>query len=361
MTTHFPTAPERALWEITWRCDLRCEHCLVDGGVARPDELDTVEALNLVDQLADLGVAMVSLTGGEPLLREDWVEIAARIRARGMKLWFASNGHLLNNRTIATLRDLGPRCFTVSLDGCETTHNRLRHGPPGTTASSFSQGVAAIERLRAAKIRRGVITTVSTQNLDELPVIHDLLKKLRVNRWVVQLAHRSGRLAANRSAGLCEPIDPSQLLRVAAFIVARADDAVLQPRAFNNIGYLGRDEPVLRRSGRRARHPVWQGCACGWAVIGIEPDGGIKGCANQVGPPFVVGNIRREPLAEIWRDRARWHWLRPAPEQLNGECAGCPLGAICQGGCTILAYRSSGELFNNPYCLRRLERRAREE
>jgi radical SAM protein with 4Fe4S-binding SPASM domain len=90
--------------------------------------------------------------------------------------------------------------------------------------------------------------------------------------------------------------------------------------------------------------------------VGIEPNGDIKGCANQVGEPFVVGNVCNEPLREIWEDRARWFWLHPAPEQMTGECAGCALAKFCHAGCTTLAYRSTGEFFNNPYCLRRIEK-----
>ncbi|HPQ68106.1 MAG TPA: radical SAM protein [bacterium] len=348
--------PRRALWEITWKCDLRCEHCLVEGGTAAHDELSPVEALDLVDQLADLGVAAVSLTGGEPFLRRDWRAIAEHVRRRGMALRFSANGHLLDDETVRTLVEIGAESFSVSIDGLSATHDRLRHGPPGDTRSSFALVVAALDRLRATPMLATVRTTITKQNIDELPALHGVLKEHGVQRWVLQLAHRTGRLAAERAAGVCDPIDPEQLPRVADFIVANADDPALPPRAFNNIGYLGRQEPTLRQSGRARRNPLWNGCSCGVSVVGIEPDGGIKGCANQVGEPFIVGNIRRERLADIWNDRPRWHWLHPKPEQMTGYCAGCALAKVCGAGCTTLAYRSTGELFNNPYCLRRLER-----
>lgn len=352
----FRKPPFRALWEITRKCDLRCEHCLVQGGESEPDELTTGEALDLVDQLADLGVGAVSLTGGEPLLRPDWPLLAARVRAKGMRLRFSSNGHLLDEDTIRHLVALGVESFSVSLDGLQATHDRLRHGPVGGAArSSYEQVLTAIDRLRQTPIVVAVRTTVLKQNLDELPRIHALLKSHKAQRWILQLAHPTGRLEAPATAGFGEAIAPAQLRRVADFILRHATDPQLQPRAFNSIGYLSRDEPALRQSGRSARQPIWRGCSCGISVMGIEPDGGIKGCANQVGAPFVVGNIRREPLAQIWQDRGRWHWLRPSPDQMTGECAGCKLAAVCQAGCTTLAYRSTGELFNNPYCLRRME------
>src|SRR5690348_741536 len=72
--------PLYAVWEVTLRCDLSCRHCSSRAGRARPDELTTAEALNLVEQLADLGVLEVTLIGGEAYLREDWTEIIAAIR-----------------------------------------------------------------------------------------------------------------------------------------------------------------------------------------------------------------------------------------------------------------------------------------
>jgi len=355
--------PFRALWEITWRCDLRCEHCLVDGGVADKDELTTAEALDLVDQIADLGVSVVSLTGGEPLLRDDWRRIARRVRERGLILRFAANGHLIKGAVLDELVELGTEAIAVSVDGLQPTHDAVRHGRRGGGRSSFARVLAALDRLRPTPIAAHVITSVTRRNLDELPAIHALLKEHGVQHWIVQLAHRTGRLAAagDPSYGGPEPILPADLPRVAAFIVERADDPVLAPAAFNSIGYLGPSEPILRASGRpRARLPIWRGCRCGVSTIGIEPDGGVKGCANQVGAPFVVGDLRRESLRAIFEDRARWHWLDPTPERMRGACAGCALAAVCHAGCTALALGASGELFDQPYCLRALERQGQE-
>jgi radical SAM protein with 4Fe4S-binding SPASM domain len=273
-----------------------------------------------------------------------------------MILRFACNGHWLTAEVVRRLVELGAESVTVSLDGSRETHDRLRHGPRGEGPSSFERVIAAIERLKATSIAVEVITAVSRQNLGELAAIHALLKERRVDRWIVQLAHPSGRLAPGRGDGSCQPIAPDDLPAVADFIVQRASDPTLPPRAFNSIGYLSSQEPILRQSGRPERNPLWRGCRCGITHIGVEPDGGVKGCANQVGAPFVVGHIRTEPLRAIWEDRARWHWLNPTPARMAGACAGCALAKFCHAGCTTLAYRSTGRLFDNPYCLRRLER-----
>jgi radical SAM protein with 4Fe4S-binding SPASM domain len=347
--------PYRALWEITWRCDLRCAHCLVDAGAAEPAgaESTTDEALDTVDQLAALGVRVVSLTGGEPLLRGDWEQIAARVRERGMGLRFSTNGHLASADVVARFVDLGVDLVAVSIDGVRDTHDALRQGPDGR--SSYDRVVAAVARLRAAAIPVQAITTVTRANLDELPPIHADLKALGVAQWLVQLAHPTGRARAAAGTRFA-PLEPAEVPRVAAFVVAAASDPVLAPAAHNTLGYLGRDEPILRGSGRRG-HPVWAGCSCGRTSVGIEPDGGVKGCANQVGAPFVVGSLRNETLRDIWDDAARWRWLSRDPADATGPCAGCALFRRCGGGCSAMAYRTTGSFFGTDRCLRDRERR----
>ena len=58
----------------------------------------------------------------------------------------------------------------------------------------------------------------------------------------------------------------------------------------------------------------------------------------------------------IWLDRKRWHWLRPDPAEMTGECAKCPLASVCQAGCKALACSRGGTFFDNPHCLRRVAR-----
>src|SRR5271155_2490385 len=76
--------PIYAVWEITLACDLACRHCGSRAGRDRPDELTTAEALDLVDQMADLGGKEVTLIGGEAYLRADWLQIVRRVRSHGI-------------------------------------------------------------------------------------------------------------------------------------------------------------------------------------------------------------------------------------------------------------------------------------
>ena len=339
--------PRRVLWEITWRCDLRCPHCLVTGGPPGQDELSPAEALAVVPQLAELGARVVTLTGGEPLLRGDWPRLTRAVVEAGMVARLSTNGHRVDDAVVARLLELGVEGVVVSVDGLRATHDRLR---AGRGASSFDRVIACLDRLAATSIRTSVITTVGRDNLDELPALHRLLKAHRVRTWQVQLAFAQGRAAAG-----FELLPPDELPRLADFLRVAVRDDELPPRVHNSIGWMSADEPLLRPSGYRRGPRFWPGCRCGLDSLALEPDGGVKGCASQVGAPFVVGNLRDEPLRAIWEDRDRWHWLQP--RELEGACADCGLGHLCGAGCTALALASSGSMGDNPYCLRRMETR----
>ena len=80
------SAPFRPIvsWNITRRCNLKCVHCYIDAGLAEPGELNTKEALDVVDQMAEVGVPLILFTGGEPLTRPDFFEIAEYAKDRGI-------------------------------------------------------------------------------------------------------------------------------------------------------------------------------------------------------------------------------------------------------------------------------------
>jgi MoaA/NifB/PqqE/SkfB family radical SAM enzyme len=87
-----------AVWEITLRCNLACAHCGSRAGPARRNELTTIEALDLVDQLAELGITEVTLLGGEAFLRRDWSVIARAITDAGLHCTLTTGGGCLGGR-----------------------------------------------------------------------------------------------------------------------------------------------------------------------------------------------------------------------------------------------------------------------
>src|SRR4051812_30835340 len=158
--------PIYAVWEITLKCDLACRHCGSRAGRARPDELTTAEALDLVAQLAALGVMEVTVIGGEAYLRDDWLEIIAAIRAAGMQATMTTGGRGVTPERARAAAAAGLQSASVSLDGGEATHDRLRG-----VAGSHRAALGAARNLRAAGVGVSVNTQINRLSLPELPAV----------------------------------------------------------------------------------------------------------------------------------------------------------------------------------------------
>src|SRR6185436_7464122 len=136
--------PIYCVWEITLACDLACRHCGSRAGHARSDELSTEECLDLVRQMAALGVMEVTLIGGEAYLREDWTDIVREIRKHGMSCTMTSGGRGITAEKAQAAKAAGLESVSISIDGNEETHDRLR-GVKGSYRSAFQ----AMDLLRA--------------------------------------------------------------------------------------------------------------------------------------------------------------------------------------------------------------------
>ena len=322
----FP-APRSAAWEITWR------RPVADAPPRRP-ELSVAEAAQVAAQLTSLGVPLVTLTGGEPLLRSDWGAIAEALLRGGAEVELETSGRLLTERVADHLAALG-------ISGVRVVAQGLRP-PPGQRAA-LARTLRGAGRVRDRGIRTTAITRVHGGNIDQLTATHARLRAEGFDHWEVQLAH-----PGVQTRGAVGMLPRRRLPELVTLLARLAGDPDLPPVVHHTIGYLSREEPILRTSGRASPATFWRGTPCGRLELGIAPDGSVKGCAHQVGAPFLVGSLRQEPLSAIWQDRRRWFWVRPPPARAEGACAPCGLKAICGGGCPCVAHAVTGRIFDTP-------------
>ena len=91
-------------------------------------------------------------------------------------------------------------------------------------------------------------------------------------------------------------------------------------------------------------------------VLGIQSNGNVKGCLS-LPDEFIEGNIRKIGLKRIWENEKSFAYTRRfKKENLKGKCRKCRYGHVCKGGCTDMAFSSTGEINNNPYCIRLIEK-----
>ncbi len=128
-------APFLVALNLTRRCNLKCAHCYLDAGTLTrgdPDELTTPEAFRLLDEIAELSrETMVVLTGGEPLLRPDIMEIASHAARLDLMVVMGTNGVLLNNKRVAALQRSGVSAVGISVDSLEPKYHDSFRGAPG--------------------------------------------------------------------------------------------------------------------------------------------------------------------------------------------------------------------------------------
>lgn len=346
--------PAYVVWELTLRCDHACTHCGSRAGVAREVELTTAEALAVVDQLAAMRAREVVLIGGEAYLHEGFLEIVRALRARGVNPAMTTGGRGITAELARAMKDAGISHVSVSIDGLEATHDRMRN-----LRGSFAAGMAALDHLRAAGIPIASNINLNRLNHRDLEPLYDVLRGKGIMGWQVQLTAPLGR-AADRADLILQPWDLLDVVpRVAALKQrARADGVTLMPG--NNLGYFGPEEATLR-SLRAGDRDHWRGCQAGRFVMGIESDGAVKGCPSLQTAHYVGGNLQQRPIAEIWARAPELAFTRARTvDDLWGFCRTCDFAATCLGGCSFTAHAILGRPGNNPYCHYRARTLARQ-
>jgi radical SAM protein with 4Fe4S-binding SPASM domain len=337
------THPRYVVWELTLACDQRCTHCGSRAAVAREAELTAEEALAVIEQLRAAGTREIALIGGEAYLHPGFLEIIRTVIAAGIRCSLTTGGRGVTAELASKMHQAGLYSASVSVDGLQETHDLLRANRGG-----YGAALAALGHLREAGITVGCNTVVNRLNVGELEPLYEVLKGAGIRGWQVQLAAALGR-AADRPAMLLQPWELLDLVPRIARLKERAfsDGILLTPG--NNVGYFSLDENLLRSLEPQGRDH-WMGCQAGRASMGLESDGAVKGCPSLQTDTYVGGNVRSQPIAEIWGTEQLAFTRQRSIDELWGFCRECPFGDTCFGGCTFTAHAFFGRPGNNPYC-----------
>ena len=337
-----------AVWEITLKCNLACSHCGSRAGQARTKELSTQEALDVVRQLAEVGIKEVTLIGGEAFMRPDWLEIAQAITQAGMLCGMTTGGFGISLETARRMKEAGIATVSVSIDGGKAeTHDRLR-GKKGSWQSAFK----TMSHFREVGIYFGCNTQINRLSAPEFPLIYEQIRDAGARAWQIQLTVPMGNAADNADI-LLQPYELLDLYPMLASVTKRANREGVRVQPGNNIGYYGPYERLMR--GRGNEWGFWQGCNAGLSTLGLEADGAIKGCPSLPTAAYTGGNIRDRSLRSIIEqtEELRFNLGADTPqgtEHLWGFCKTCEYAELCRGGCTWTAHVFFDRRGNNPYC-----------
>jgi len=336
--------PAYVVWELTLRCDHACTHCGSRAGHARDRELSTEGALGVVDQLATMGAREVVLIGGEAYLHDGFLDIVRALRGKGIAPALTTGGRGITEELVRELAAAGLAYASVSIDGLEATHDRMRH-----LRGSWRGAMTALDRLRAAGLPTSSNINLNRLNHRDLEALYDELRARGIQSWQIQITAPLGR-AADRTAMLLQPWDLLDIVPRVVALKRRAREHGIQIVPGNNLGYFGPEEAQLRSLAEGDRDH-WRGCQAGRFVMGIESDGAVKGCPSLQTAAYVGGHVTTSSLAQIWSSAPQLAFTRRRTvDDLWGFCRTCPFAADCMGGCSFTAHAVLGRPGNNPYC-----------
>ena len=334
--------PNSVVWEITWKCNANCIHCGSDCvSREKPNQLTTNECLGIIKDLYRIGAKKVTLSGGDPLLREDFPILAEEIKKYNMDLAFITNGIALDDAKIKLIKELKPRSFGISIDGAdEYIHDYIR-GHKGC----LNNALESLIKLRQVGIIPSVVTTVHKLNYPQLPLLRDMLIIIGVGAWQIQYADFIGRM--DQSFMITE----AQFKKIAEFIYET------QQQYGRRIYVTGADVTgYMDDLSKKIGMTNWQGCQAGMRVLGLGSDGSVRGCLSQQIDKYIEGNIRERSLYDIWNDPNSFSYNRNFDiNTLGGYCRECGHAQICKGGCSRSATNHS-DFRCNRYCLYKISK-----
>ena len=317
-------------WECTLRCNLSCAHCGSDcRAIPQTPDMPLADFLKTIDGIAphvNPNQTMMVLTGGEPLMRKDLEQCGQALYDRGFPWGIVSNGMLLNEKRFARLEQAGLRAITVSLDGFEESHNRMRGHP-----ESYANALNAIRMIAQSKsdLAFDVVTCVNQWNFHELPALKELLIETGVKAWRVFTICPIGRAAENKDLQLEAP----QFGQVFDFISDSRKEGRIKTD-YGCDGFLGNYENEVRDG--------FFFCRAGVTVGSILADGSISACPN-LRSHFVQGNIYCDNFMDVWNHRYQAFRNRSWAKQ--GVCAPCKYFRYCKGSGMHLRDENGGLLF----------------
>lgn len=326
--------PQSVFWELTWRCPLRCIHCVVSGGERGGEEFTTLELKGIAWQLAQAGVRSVTYSGGEPLFRPDFFEIAEHVAGLGMSAQLATSGWSVDADVAAHLARLGISVQITINSADPSGHDAFtqRHG-------SWERSMGAIRSLTTAGVSVTVATIATTMSVSEVPAIVNMVVGMGVPVYRLIPFIPSGRGRQRRELELT----PGAMRELTLLLhqVRKSGRIHVLPLEF---------EETLNPCPLYACGPSTHiGCsgAIGYCTIGAS--GEVLPCSFFSG--VQTDNIRDRPFKWIWTHSRFLNYFRSLTVgDLEGRCTTCGFLSVCRGGCRATNF-SLGDLFGcNAHC-----------
>lgn len=323
-------APFNTTIILTYRCDLRCKTCFYYSENDASSTLSAIKSLgkelsleeikNFIDELAQIKVSVLTLRGGEPLIRKDFFEIAEYAISKGMLVDFASNGTLLTREATKKIVGLGIQHITFSLDGPKDVHDSVR-GTKGTFERML-KGIAFIEEeKKTCSLQHpmlSIATTISSANYKHLDKIIEIASQIGIKDVSFVLSTHSSKKAIEETR---KTLGVASKREKEGSLLLPEEITLIPPRELKEKRKLVKEK--AEALGINAFFPSVEAiekypdpkfneldkCDFPWDRAVISPYGEVFPCVNLGTLPCSFGSIREKSFSEIW-DSARFRAFR---------------------------------------------------
>jgi AdoMet-dependent heme synthase len=310
-------------FDVTYRCNERCVHCYLDH--EDYGELNTSEVKNILTQLAAAGTLMLTFSGGEIFLRNDFFELLEFARSLHFDVALKSNALMITAVRAARLKELGVRQIQVSVYSSDpSVHDAITKVP-----GSFARSLQAIRFLKAQGLRVKIACPLMKQNLSGLQRLRKLADELGVS-YVVDMTI---------TPKLDGDMSPLALRNSAAELMSVMQDPTFRGKAASDDlsdGTLG----STVSSGIETDAYEGVPCSAGHNTCYISPYGEVYPCVQM---PISAGNLRTESFEEIWKRSPQFARVRTIRENHLPVCSTCSIRKYCER-CPGLAHMEGGDL-----------------
>jgi radical SAM protein len=360
MAVDFARAPFLVIWETTQACDLACIHCRAAAQPLRsPAELTTAEGVRLLKQTAEMGTPVFILSGGDPLKRPDLYSLIERGKRCGLRMGTVPAATAaLDREVVRRLKQAGLDQMALSLDFPRAELHDAFRGIRG----AFDKTMMAAEWATRLGLPLQINSTVCADSAPFLAEMAELVTQLGVVFWEVFFLVPVGRgeTLGGLTAEQCE-----ELFEILYRVQKRSRFVVKVTEAPHYRRYVAEREAdpsrppslppesaALPRMLRRSEGP---GHTVGLAPRGVNAGNGFLFVSHsgEVFPsgflPLSAGNVRSQPLAEIYRDSPLLRSLRD-PDSLLGRCRRCAYRHICGGSRSRAHALTGSHLATDPWC-----------
>jgi len=322
----------QSIWiNVTNRCNLQCIHCHSSSGLPLENELTTEEIFQVISEAAALGVKKMIISGGEPLLRQDILEILEYTSEHIETVILLTNGTVITKAIAEKLRELDVS-VQVSLDGAlQKTQDFIRG------KGSWEKTLRGLKNLTAAGAIVIISMTLMKKNMDEITEMADLARQLGVYVLHFPILQLKGRAKEN------EPV-----------VSFENEELVASFKKILEISKTGDISITMEKNFREKIEKMQKidFCEAGCIVASISADGKVYPCAALHEDEFCAGNIREQQLKDIWEESEVLNRFKSFSVLDIPECRTCDIKFICGGGCHARKYFAYGQLHvPTPTCM----------